>query len=299
MRSLGLTDEDGQFTNLGLLFSDQCSSAMKLAAFFGTKRTKFRGRTETEGSLLKQVEEALDFLAKYTDYETKFVDMRRVDYEDFPPDATREALFNAGVHRDYAVPAASLISVLDDRLEITSHGGLPGGASMEEFQMDVSVPRNPKLAAIFYRLGLIEAYGTGIVRMFEAYEGSDVAPEFHITPNLFRVVLPNRNRPPEGPLVRAATHSLQETAAEVDLGNADMSAPAEGARQAAVNSELERQEQLVLTMIELDGPLKRQAIQERTDFSQATLLRILKRLMEKGLIRAEGNTRRRVYAAEA
>lgn len=63
-------------------------------------------------------------------------------------------------------------------------------------------------------------------------------------------------------------------------------------------SGLDDQEQLVLSMIELDGPLKRRAIQERTDFSQATLLRILKRLSEKGLIRAEGNTRRRVYALQ-
>ncbi len=285
MRSLGLVDEDGQFTNLGFLLSDQCPSTMKLAAFFGTKRTKFRGREEPEGSLLKQLEGALDFLAKYTDYETKFVDMRRVDCEDFPPDAAREALFNAVVHRDYAMPAANLVSVLDDRLEITSHGGLPCGTTMEEFQMDVSVPRNPKLAAIFYRLGLIEAYGTGIVRMFEAYEGCGVAPEFHITPNVFRVVLPNRNRPPKGTLVQATEHRLEGSSARDASGGADAS------------DELERQEQVVLSMIELDGPMKRRAIQDRTDFSQATLLRILKRLTDKGLVRAEGNTRRRVYTA--
>ena len=63
------------------------------------------------------------------------------------------------------------------------------------------------------------------------------------------------------------------------------------------SDELERQEQVVLSMIELDGPMNRRAIQDRTDFSQATLLRILKRLTDKGLVRAEGNTRRRVYTA--
>lgn len=163
-----------------------------------------------------------------------------------------------------------LASVLEDRIEIVSHGGLPASNALEEFQMDVSVLRNPKLAAVFYRLGLIEAYGTGIARMFEAYEGSATGPEFDSTKHVFKVVLPNRNSKRAG--------------------------KAEGANLSGFETdELRNQERLVLTVLEDQGPLRRSQIQERFDFSQATLLRILKRLEEKGLVRAEGNTRRRVY----
>ena len=140
-----------------------------------------------------QFERSLDFLAKHMGYKTQFVNMRRVDYEDFPPDAVREALINAIVHRDYESQVATLISVLENRLEFTSYGGLPTACSLGDFQLDVSVPRNPKLAAVFYRLRLIEAYGTGIRRMFEAYEGSGKTPVFDITRSFFRVRLPNRN----------------------------------------------------------------------------------------------------------
>lgn len=287
MRSLGMVDGDGQFTNLAWMLSDQCTAVVKLACFFGTNRTTFKDRLEVSGSVLVQFERSLDFLAKHMGYKTQFVNMRRVDYEDFPPDAVREALINAIVHRDYESQVATLISVLEDRLEFTSYGGLPTACSLGDFQLDVSVPRNPKLAAVFYRLRLIEAYGTGIRRMFEAYEGSGKTPVFDITRSFFRVRLPNRNY--EGSDELGGESRLDVVAASAGMGAAG------GAGSAG--KELLNQERVVLAMLEEQGPLKRSEIQERFTFSQATLLRVIKRLESKGLVQAEGNTRRRVYRA--
>lgn len=285
MRSLGMVDGDGQFTNLAWMLSDQCTAVVKLACFFGTNRTTFKDRLEVSGSVLVQFERSLDFLAKHMGYKTQFVNMRRVDYEDFPPDAVREALINAIVHRDYESQVATLISVLENRLEFTSYGGLPTACSLGDFQLDVSVPRNPKLAAVFYRLRLIEAYGTGIRRMFEAYEGSGKTPVFDITRSFFRVRLPNRNY--EGSDELGGESRLDVVAASAGMGAAG------GAGSAG--KELLNQERVVLAMLEEQGPLKRSEIQERFTFSQATLLRVIKRLESKGLVQAEGNTRRRVY----
>ena len=151
----------------------------------------------------------------------------------------------------------------------------------------MSVPRNPKLAAVFYRLRLIEAYGTGIRRMFEAYEGSGKTPVFDITRSFFRVRLPNRNY--EGSDELGGESRLDVVAASAGMGAAG------GAGSAG--KELLNQERVVLAMLEEQGPLKRSEIQERFTFSQATLLRVIKRLESKGLVQAEGNTRRRVYRA--
>lgn len=283
MRSLRMVDQDSQFTNLAWLLSDQCDAVVKLADFFGVNRTTFKDRLETTGSVLVQFEEALAFLGKHLHYKTKFVNMRRVDYEDFPPDAVREALVNAIVHRDYEVTAPTLVSVLEDRIEFTSHGGPPVSLSLSEFQMDVSVPRNPLLAEVFYRVRLIEAHGTGIKRIFEAYEGSGVSPEFNMTKHVVRVRLPNRNYDGDDAFWRRE-------------GDKPISVRQEEG-DAVDQSDLRDQERLVLAMLEEQGPLRRAELQERLSFSQATMLRILKRLEERGFVRAEGNTRRRVYHA--
>ena len=120
-----MIDQDGQYTNLAWLLSDQCDAVIKLADFFGVNRTTFKDRLEVTGSALVQFDQARRFLAEHMRYKTKFVNMERVDYEDFPPDAVREALINAIIHRDYVVAAPTLISVLEDRVEFTSHGGPP------------------------------------------------------------------------------------------------------------------------------------------------------------------------------
>lgn len=279
MRSLRMVDQDGQYTNLAWLLSDQCDAVIKLADFFGVNRTTFKDRLEVTGSVLVQFDEALKFLAKHVHYKTIFVDMRRVDYEDFPPDAVREALINAIIHRDYEIAAPSLVSVLEDRIEFTSHGGPPVSLSLSEFAMDVSVPRNPLLAAVFYRVRLIEAYGTGIKRIFEAYEGSGVSPEFDMTKHLVRVRLPNRNYDGDDAFWRRGSDPVITVRRDGTAGADD----------------LRDQERLVFAMLEEFGPMRRADLQEHFEFSQATLLRILGRLKDKGLVRAEGNTRRRVY----
>ena len=83
-----------------------------------------------------------------------------MDIRDYPPEAVREALLNALVHRDYAFSGPTLISIFEDRIEFVTIGGLARGIGLEDIRLGVSVLRNPDLANIFYRLRLIEAYGT-------------------------------------------------------------------------------------------------------------------------------------------
>lgn len=77
-----------------------------------------------------------------------------------------EALMNSLVHRDYSFSASTLVSIYDDRIEFVSVGGLPAGITLDDIMLGLSVCRTPKLAAIFYRLQLIEVYGTGMPLFF-------------------------------------------------------------------------------------------------------------------------------------
>ena len=105
--------------------------------------------------------------------------------------ALREAVFNAMVHRDYGFSGSTLVSLYEDRLEILSLGGLAEGGTYQDMMMGVSIQRNPKLAEVFFRLHYIEAFGTGVHRILRAYEGCARQPEFLVSDNAVKVILPN------------------------------------------------------------------------------------------------------------
>lgn len=192
-RNLGLYNRDSIYTNLALLLSDQCPHIIKAATFTGIEQEVFHDRKEFTGSLLKQLTDAYDYLIMRNQLRATFEGLMRIDSKDYSDDAIRESLLNTIVHRDYSQSASTLISVYDNRMEFVSFGGLAGGVTLQDVLFGLSVCRNPKLANIFYRLNLIESYGTGLKRIRDSYKSFDMKPEFLAAPNAFKVILPNRN----------------------------------------------------------------------------------------------------------
>lgn len=214
-RSLNLIGTDGMYTKLALLLSDQCPHIIKLAVFQGSTKTLFKDRREFSGSLLKQLDDAFAFLDLCNRTRAEIVGLERVDSRDYPGEALRETLLNLIVHRDYAVQSPALISIFDDRIEFVSVGGLMPEISYDDIMLGVSVARNPRLADVFYRLHLIEAYGTGILKINESYSGLSVQPKIEVSTHAFKVTLPNANFEAEqayGKMLREKQLRLQESA---------------------------------------------------------------------------------------
>jgi ATP-dependent DNA helicase RecG len=193
MKTLGIMTKDGVYTNLGLILSDQCVHTIKAAVFEGTNQNQFKDRKEFTGSLFKQMDDVYDFIDFRNQTHSTFEKLRRIDRRDYPEVAVREALLNLLVHREYSFRASTFISIYTDRMEFTSIGGLVSGVTLKDVMMGISVCRNAKLANIFYRLELIEAYGTGILKIMDAYEGTGMMPEIETSDNAFKVILPNLN----------------------------------------------------------------------------------------------------------
>lgn len=191
-RALGIT-QNNLYTNLALLISDQCQHTTKIAVFNDESCTEFRDSKEFGGSVFKQFEQAVNYLALCNKTVSTIKGVVRTDKADYPEEAIREALLNALVHRDYGFSGSIIINVNDKKMEFISLGGLLPGLSAEDIRMGVSQPRNKKLAEIFHRLRLIESYGTGIRRIFKLYEQCPVQPTIEVTHNVFRLVLPNMN----------------------------------------------------------------------------------------------------------
>ena len=191
-RTLGITQND-IFTNLALLLSDQCLHTTKIAVFKDEFCTEFRDSKEFGGSVFKQFEDSVTYLALCNRTASTIKGVVRTDKKDYPEEAIREALLNAIVHRDYSFSGSIIINVNDSKMEFISLGGLLPGLSTEDIRIGVSQPRNKKLAEVFHRLRLIESYGTGIRRIFKLYENCPIQPVIEVTANAFKIVLPNMN----------------------------------------------------------------------------------------------------------
>lgn len=263
MQTLGLLSPDGIYSNAALLLSDQCNSVIKAALFAGDDKRDFQDRKEFSGSLFQQLEEAYHYLDMHNQTKATFDGLYRIDTQDYPEDALREALLNSLVHKDYSFSASTLVSIYDDRIEFVSVGGLPSGIGLDDIMLGLSVCRNPKLAAVFYRLRLIEAYGTGIPKIMKAYAGTEQKPKIEVTSNAFKITLPNRN---------ATDHSVS-----------------------SVVTIPENNEKLILDYIASNGHIVRRDAEQLLDVSQATANRVLKRMVAKGLIYQDGNGRRTRY----
>lgn len=193
-RTLKLVDVDGYFTNAALLLSDQCPHQLRCAVFQGNSKAHFQDRKIFSGSVLKQLDEGLAYISMSNHLSSRIDGLRRKDHYDYYPDAIREALVNMIVHRDYSYSGGSIVNIFDNRIEFVSIGGLVKGLTLPDILHGVSQSRNTVLADVFYRLALIESWGSGIQKMFEGYTDT-LKPEFLIEASSFVTVLPKRPAP--------------------------------------------------------------------------------------------------------
>lgn len=192
--SLGLRNiHDDQYTNLAMILSDQCQHTTKIAVFGDEDNIVFKDAKEFRGSIFKQLEDSYAYLSLCNRISATFKGLERIERSDYPEEALREALLNALVHRDYGYSGSIIINVNDSCIEFISIGGLLPGLSADDICSGISQPRNRRLAEIFYRLRLIESYGTGIRKIYALYKDCNAQPRIEVTPNTFKLVLPNMN----------------------------------------------------------------------------------------------------------
>lgn len=270
MQTLKIVSADGIYTNLGLLLSEQCLHTIKAAVFEGINQNVFKDRREFSGSLMQQLNDVYDYIDFHNQTHATFRKLLRIDTRDYPEVAVREALLNTLVHRDYSFRASTLISIYDDRIEFVSIGGLLPGLELDDLMMGVSVCRNPHLANVFYRLQLIEAYGTGMKKIMGAYANALVQPKIKTTNNAFKIILPNVNFTPKA----AEVHKDFEKAADL---------------------ELDSNEEKVLQFLREHLMITRKETQTLLEVSQSTAGRILKAMVDSGRIKQIGGSRTTRY----
>ncbi len=258
-QTLKLISSDGIYTNLGLLLSDECSHTVKVAVFEGTDQSVFQDRREFSGSLFKQLEDVYSFIDLNNPIKATFNKLLRIDSRAYPDVAVREALLNSLVHRDYSFSSSTLISIYTDRIEFVSIGGLMPGIAIDDIMIGVSVCRNPGLANVFYRLQLVEAYGTGMKKIRNAYKDAKVQPIVENSNNAFKIVLPNLN------VKSVPDRTISEN------------------------------EAVIISIAEEKGEITRADVENKLGVSTSTASRLLRRMVNDGLLSQNGVSRSTKY----
>ena len=148
-------------------------------------------------------------------------------------------------------------------MEFISLGGLLPGLSADDICSGISQPRNKNLAEVFHRLRLIESYGTGIRRIYKLYAKCSQQPRIEVTPNTFKIILPNMN---------TAAGSINEPV-----------------------SELTSQMQRVLDYIKANGQITDKEIGELLGIKKTRIFNIAKQMHELGLIQTVGRGKDKRY----
>ena len=256
LKTLNLYDEKNGYNNAAELLADKNTFSGTDIAKFGKNIDEILDRNLfTNISIISQFQNTLEVFNRYYKYE-QILGSERIEKELIPEKAFREVIANALIHRTWDVNSNVRISMYEDKIEVSSPGGLPSGISKKEYlNGQISQLRNPILANIFFRLKYIEMFGTGIRRINESYKNFAVKPVFEIFENSIKITLP---------IIKTELF-------------------------------LTTDERVIMDILEKGNILSSSEILEKVKFKKDKLNRILKNLIQKNYIDVIGNGRGTKY----
>lgn len=224
---------------------------------FGHSISEFIDRRIITGkSILSQYDGAIEMFIKHYPEIEKVEGIQRIKKQPIPYEAYREAIANAIAHRNYFISSNIKIEMYNNRIEITSPGGLPDGVTKENYLKDnLSIPRNTIISQVLYTLGIIEKFGTGIRRMNEAYFSYDKKPAFVIKDSFIKVILPN-----------------------VLFNDVDMN-----------------EEKRILNLLDIKVEITRQDVESLLKVNKSKAIEFLNKLITDGLVKSVGTAKNLVY----
>ena len=276
-----LKQSEGQLlaTNAyALLTSDYFPfSKTQCAVFKGTDRAVFLDKREFTGPIYTQIEEAVDFVLRNIRLGATIDGLVRKEKYELPPEAIREMIINAHCHRNLLDESCIQVAVYDDRLEVTSPGGLYNGLTYEEVMNGHSKIRNKAIANIFSQMGLVEAWGSGIKRIFNAAKEYDLPePKFQEFDNMFRVELFRNNSMTE--LEKEAGESSEKSRRRVGEGS-----------DIIRGYELSDTQKKIVNLLLYDRQLSAAKIAEQLGMGSRSIEKNIKKLKEFGILIRRGS----------
>ena len=224
LRNLGLLDGDDRMAHAGawLLARDirrfMTSAHVSCALFVGTEKVRILDRRDFHEDVPTMVEDAVAWILTKINVEFVIKGVRRQERPELPEEAIREAVANAVAHRDYRSTANVQIYVFRDRIEVVSPGGLPAGMTEADLGTK-SMPRNPLLFGMLYRMDVVENIGSGIKRIRDLCRDRGVAePTIDVSDHWVTVTFSRPAAPVVERGVRAGGGAVRELESKRESG---------------------------------------------------------------------------------
>ena len=282
--------------------------AIQCGVFKGTTKEVFVDRREYTGPLWEQIDEAFQFVLRNIHLGATIVGIYRQDVYEIPPDAIRELIINAVVHRSYLDHGTIQVAIYDNRLEITSPGKLPMGQTIERMKEGYSKIRNEALAHAFSYMNLIEHWGSGIPRIIGKIKKAGLRePEFiggevDLRINIYRGQVNDTNATNSAPNGINGTEKMPDSADKMP-NNADKMP--NNAKKVPDNGNIvpdtgkkmpdSEQERLIYEYVLENGSITTNKVMELLNVKQRRARVILQSMIEKDWLRKTGAARSTVY----
>jgi ATP-dependent DNA helicase RecG len=271
-----------------LLFSNEPENyipgaVIKCARFKGIEMDEFIDQRIITGSLFAQAEETIAFFKKNIRRSAKIEGLYRIEEYEYPEKAIREALVNAICHRDYSRRGADIkFAIFDNRIEITSPGGLLPNISIEDLGTGVSELRNKVIGKILNESGLIEGYGTGVLRIRKyIQEKGLIQPEFRENNGFFKAIFFNAKVSEEG----------KEGEGEKEGREGDMGGEKELKEGDREDEKITENQKIILNLIKNNPYTSIKEMSKTIGIRPSSIEKNIKTLKEKSYLRREGTAK--------
>lgn len=258
---------NGYLTNAGrVLFSANEPLEIKMAIFATDHKENFIDIADSRGNIINLIDEAIAYVTKNIRWAVKLSDdgIHRKEIPEIPIEAIREAIINSFAHARYDVKVKHEIDIFADRISIINPGNFANEfLPVDFYKQDIhSYLRNEKIARVLYLGNDVEAFGTGLRKIYGLCEERAVNVSFQNNENDFM---------------------LEFSRIDINLPN--------GIINGTINGTINDSEKLVLDILMKEPTITVAEISERIDKSVRTINRIMNSLKEKKLVERVGSNK--------
>ena len=292
-KNLDFLTPEGKYNFLAYLFSDNNHLSFKVAKYAGTDKCDLLESSEYGfGCLLQTADRILDRLHVENRTWTRITSKYRLEKHMFEPVPVREAVINMLVHNQYDHGYTPVVELFSDRLELTSHGGLPEGLSREMFFAGVSRPRNREIMRVFHDVDMVEQLGSGMNRILQYYDKRIFEVYDDTIKVVFKYAMSVDDETPDGVQnvcnqsdVHTAVRYTDHTAVRTKDGDVKVKTISKEAIKADMVTRIRSNPRISIT-----------ELSNAETIARSTAIKYLNELVASGLIRRVGNNKSGYWA---